>query len=71
MARLVTLTRDHPRVTIDGHPAYRLTIRDANTGQRISDVLEVMLPNSTIEYRSLVNQRIGPSVASVVRSTRR
>jgi len=71
MARNITLTRDNPQATIDGHPAYRLTIHDARTGKRIARVLEVMLPAGKVEYRTHVNQRIGPSIASVVRAAHR
>lgn len=68
MARNITLTRDNPQATIDGHPAYRLTIHDARSGKRIARVLEVMLPAGKIEYRTLVNQRIGPTVDAVIRA---
>lgn len=64
----VTLTRTEPHVTIDGHPAYRLAIHNAHTGRLIAVVSEVMLPAGKLEYRTTVNQRIGPSVASVVRA---
>jgi len=66
----VTLTRTDPHLTIDSRPAYRLAIHNAQTGQLIAVVSEVMLPAGKIEYRTAVNQRIGPSVASVVRAAR-
>lgn len=67
----VMLTRTDPHMTIDGHPAYRLAIHNAHTGRLIATVAEVMLPAGKIEYRTSANQRIGPSVASVVRDALR
>lgn len=67
----VTLTRTEPHVTIDGYPAYRLAIHNARTGRLVAVVSEVMLPAGTVEYRTAVNQRIGPSVTSVIRAAHR
>lgn len=62
---------DRTYLTIDGHPAYCLAIHNAKTGQLVAVVSEVMVPAGKIEYRTAVNQRIGPTVASVVRAAKR
>ena len=54
----VMLTRSHPHITVDGHPAYRLAIHNAQTGRLIAQVTEVMLHAGKVEYRTAVNQRI-------------
>lgn len=66
----VTLTRTEPHMTIDNHPAYHLAIHNARTGLLVAVVSEVMLPAGKVEYRTAVNQRIGPTVSSVVRAAR-